>query len=47
MSWETGTGTGLGTAWVRKMRRVVVVRKVVKDSIVNSYRRINRTFELL
>ena len=33
-----GTGAGLGIAWVREMRRVVVVRKVVRkvvrDSIV-------------
>ena len=33
---EAGTGTGLGTAWVREMRRVVVLRKVVKDNIVSS-----------
>ncbi len=35
MIWGPGTGSGLGTASVREMRRVVVVRKVVKDSIVD------------
>ena len=35
-SLGAGCGTGLGIAWVREMRRIVVVRKVVKDSIVNS-----------
>ena len=43
-AWETGTGAGLGTAWVREMRRVVVVRKLVKDSIVNSKRRMTGLF---
>ena len=35
----SGTGTGLGTAWMRVMRRAVVVKRIVTDSIVNSRRR--------